>query len=66
MSVPAAGPRIGARFITGSTMRHVVVMTATSAIGLMAMFLVDLADLWFLTLLNQIEVTAADSVVESV
>lgn len=59
MSVSGDGSRIGARFITGSTMGHVVVMTATSAVGLMAMFLVDLADLWFLTLLNQIEVTAA-------
>ena len=59
MSAPPNGSRIGARFVTGSTMRHVIVMTATSAIGLMAMFLVDLADLWFLTLLNQIEITAA-------
>jgi len=59
MSVVPNGSAIGARFITGSTMRHVVVMTATSAVGLMAMFLVDLADLWFLTLLNQIEITAA-------
>jgi putative MATE family efflux protein len=40
-------------------MRHVVVMTLTSAIGLMAMFLVDLADLYFLSLLNQTAVTAA-------
>ncbi len=59
MSAPSNGSRIGARFVTGSTMRHVIVMTATSAIGLMAMFMVDLADLWFLTLLNQIEITAA-------
>ncbi|MEO1161897.1 MAG: MATE family efflux transporter, partial [Pseudomonadota bacterium] len=59
MSTPSNGSRIGARFVTGSTMRQVVVMTATSAVGLMAMFLVDLADLWFLTLLNQIEITAA-------
>lgn len=47
------------RFVTGSTMRHVVVMTLTGALGLMAMFLVDLADLFFLSLLNQTEVTAA-------
>jgi putative MATE family efflux protein len=55
----AARPRAGARFVEGSTMRHVVVMTMTSAVGMMAMFLVDLADLWFLTLLDIIEVTAA-------
>lgn len=40
-------------------MRHVVVMTLTSAFGLMAMFLVDLADLFFLSMLKQTEVTAA-------
>ncbi len=40
-------------------MRHVVVMTFTSALGLMAMFMVDLLDLYFLSLLNRTEVTAA-------
>jgi len=48
-----------ARFVTGSIMRHVVVMTLTSAVGLMALFLVDLADLYFLSLLNKTEITAA-------
>jgi putative MATE family efflux protein len=58
--VSATGrPRVGARFVTGSTMKHVVVMTFTSAVGLMAMFMVDLVDLWFITLLNIIEATAA-------
>jgi putative MATE family efflux protein len=52
------GPRV-APFVTGSTMRHVVVMTLTGAIGLMALFLVDLLDLFFLSLLKQTEVTAA-------
>ena len=37
--------------ITGSTMRHVVVMASTGAIGLIAVFLVDLLNL-FLMLLN--------------
>jgi putative MATE family efflux protein len=55
----AARPRVGAHFVEGSTMRHVVIMTLTSAVGLMAMFFVDLADLWFLTLLDNIEITAA-------
>lgn len=40
-------------------MRHVIIMTLTSAVGLMAMFMVDLADLWFLTLLDNISITAA-------
>lgn len=48
-----------ARFVTGSTMRHVTIMTLTGALGLMSMFMVDLADLFFLSLLNQTEVTAA-------
>ena len=52
-------PKIKARFVTGSIMRHVGVMTLTSAVGLMAMFMVDLVDLLFLSLLNQTEVTAA-------
>jgi putative MATE family efflux protein len=54
----AARP-VQARFLEGTIMRHVVVMTLTSALGLMAMFLVDLADLFFLAMLNQTEVTAA-------
>jgi putative MATE family efflux protein len=40
-------------------MRHVVTMTLTGAIGLMALFAVDLADLYFLSLLNDTNVTAA-------
>jgi putative MATE family efflux protein len=50
-------PLTTARFVTGSVMRHVV--TLTGAIGLMAMFAVDLADLYFLSLLNDTNVTAA-------
>jgi putative MATE family efflux protein len=46
-------------FLEGTIMRHVVVMTLTSAFGLMAMFMVDLADLFFLSMLKQTEVTAA-------
>ena len=52
-------PTSQARFITGSIMRHVVVMTFTGALGLMSMFLVDLADLFYLSLLGKTEVTAA-------
>ena len=48
-----------ARFVTGSTMRHVIVMTLTSSVGLMALFLVDLASLFFLNLLGRTEITAA-------
>jgi len=54
-----SAPTSEARFVTGSTMRHVVVMTFTGALGLMSMFLVDLADLFYLSLLGKTEVTAA-------
>jgi putative MATE family efflux protein len=40
-------------------MRHVVTMTLTGAFGLMAMFFVDLIDLFFLSLLKKTEITAA-------
>lgn len=52
-------PTREARFVSGSTMRHVVTMTFTGAVGLMAMFLVDLADLFYLSLLGNTEITAA-------
>lgn len=48
-----------ARFLSGSIMRHVVIMTLTGAVGLMSLFLVDLADLYFLSLLQDTNVTAA-------
>jgi putative MATE family efflux protein len=55
---PAASTR-SARFLTGSILRHVITMTLTGAVGLMALFAVDLADLFFLSLLNDTNVTAA-------
>lgn len=48
-----------APFVTGSTMRHVVTMTLMGAVGLMSLFIVDLADLYFLSLLGNNEITAA-------
>lgn len=49
----------GAKLVTGSTMRHVMVMTMTATVGLMALFLVDLADLYFLGLLGEDQVAGA-------
>lgn len=43
-----------AKFLTGSIMRHIVVMSGTGAIGLMALFLVDLLDMFFISMLGQI------------
>lgn len=40
-------------------MRHVMNMTAASATGLLAMFGVDMVDMYFLTLLGEVELAAA-------
>ena len=53
MAVPAA------KFTTGSTMRHVVVMTMTGALGLSFMFLVDfLALFWVSQLHDEVLISA--------
>ncbi len=46
-------------FTSGSTMRHVLVMTSASAMGLLTMFGVDMVDMYFLTLLGEQELAAA-------
>ncbi|HEV2602807.1 MAG TPA: MATE family efflux transporter [Microvirga sp.] len=46
------------RFVTGSTFRHVVVMTATSSIGLIAIFVVDLLSLLYVSWLGDPRLTA--------
>lgn len=46
-------------FTTGSTMRHVAVMTVTGAVGLMALFLVDAINLFYISLLGVTELAAA-------
>jgi putative MATE family efflux protein len=40
-------------------MRHVAVMTTTGAVGLMSLFLVDVANLFYISLLGQAELAAA-------
>lgn len=46
-------------FVTGSTMRHVAVMTTTGAVGLMAVFVVDLLSLLYVSRLGDPRLTAA-------
>ena len=46
------------RFLTGNLMKHVAVMTLTSSFGLLAMFLVDFADLYFNSQLGDDGLTA--------
>ena len=48
-----------ARFVSGSTMRHVVVMASTGAIGLVSVFVVDLLNLFYISLLGQKPIAAA-------
>ena len=46
-------------FTSGSIMRHIITMTLTGSVGLMAIFLVDLVDMFFLSLLGQVALAAA-------
>src|SRR3712207_1405128 len=46
------------RFVVGSTMRHVLVMTGTGAAGLVAIFIVDLVSLLYISWLNDPSMTA--------
>lgn len=48
-----------AKFTTGSTMRHVVVMTLSGSLGLSFMFLVDFLALFWISQLKQEELIAA-------
>lgn len=56
MSMPLAEQ---AKFTTGSTMRHVLVMTATASVGLIAVFLVDMLNLFYISMLGVQEMAAA-------
>lgn len=48
-----------ARFLTGSTMRHVIVMTMTGSLGLVFMFLVDVTTLFWVSRLGDEGLIAA-------
>jgi len=54
-SKPSSAPR----FVTGSLMRHILVMTGTGAVGLVAIFIGDLANMLFLSWLADEAVVAA-------
>ncbi|GEP03297.1 MATE family efflux transporter [Methylobacterium oxalidis] len=55
----ALSPREGARFVEGSILRHVIVMSGTGSIGLMAIFVVDLLSLLYVSKLGDPRLTAA-------
>ncbi|MFK7902393.1 MAG: MATE family efflux transporter [Nitratireductor sp.] len=48
-----------AKFTKGSTMQHVITMTATGAVGMIAVFMVDLANLFYISLLGEKALAAA-------
>ncbi|MGQ0710124.1 MAG: MATE family efflux transporter [Rhodoferax sp.] len=47
------------RFVTGSLMRHIAIMAGTSAVGLVAIFAVDLINLLYISLLGEQAIAAA-------
>ena len=48
-----------AKFVQGSLLRHITVMSLTASVGLMAIFVVDLVDMIFISMLGQAELAAA-------
>lgn len=48
-----------ATFLQGSIFKHVITMSTTNAIGLIAIFMVDLVDIYFISLLQNSAFTAA-------
>lgn len=57
-SIPDANAK-SARFTAGPVMRHVLVMCGAGSIGLVAIFLVDFANLFYISLLGDPSLTAA-------
>ncbi|MFK3976804.1 MULTISPECIES: MATE family efflux transporter [Shewanella] len=48
-----------AKFVEGPILRHILVMSSTAAVGISALFVVDLLDIFFLSLLGEVELAAA-------
>ena len=57
MSSPPAP--VQGKFVTGSTLQHVLNMTVSGSVGLIAVFAVDLLNLFYISLLGQKELAAA-------
>ncbi|WP_245875473.1 MATE family efflux transporter [Tabrizicola aquatica] len=54
-----AGPGAQGKFVEGNLFRHVSVMALTSSVGLMAVFVVDLINMFYIALLGRAELAAA-------
>ncbi|MEW5962325.1 MAG: MATE family efflux transporter [Pseudomonadota bacterium] len=63
---PRQGRNATPVFVTGSLLRHILVMTSTGAAGLVAIFVGDLANIFFLGLLGDEAVIAAVGYASSV
>jgi putative MATE family efflux protein len=48
-----------AKFLSGSLIKHITVMSLTASVGLMAVFVVDFVDLIFISMLGKAELAAA-------
>ncbi|MCL1124340.1 MATE family efflux transporter [Shewanella surugensis] len=48
-----------AKFVEGPILKHILVMSSTAAVGISALFIVDLLDMFFLSLLGELELAAA-------
>ncbi|MEL6571285.1 MAG: MATE family efflux transporter [Pseudomonadota bacterium] len=48
-----------AKFLSGSLLRHITVMSLTASVGLMAVFIVDFVDMVFISMLGKAELAAA-------
>ncbi len=59
VTIAPSGTDLTPRFVSGSLMRHVVVMAGTGAIGLVAIFAVDLLNFFYLAMLGDQSITAA-------
>jgi putative MATE family efflux protein len=59
MTSKTIGVANNAKFTSGGTMRHVITMTATGSLGLVAIFMVDALNLFYISLLGQAELAAA-------
>ena len=60
MNAPTAqAPTPPPRFLTGSLLRHITVMAGTGAIGLVAIFAVDLINLLYISMLGEQAIAAA-------
>ncbi len=51
--------KVPGKFVTGSTLRHVLSMTAAGTVGLVAVFLVDVVNLFYISMLGHQELAAA-------